>query len=90
MVKLCSNHYHYVYFLNSSVLLDAPKVKEETADNQIPLDLILQVIRHPAFIATVGGTVWIMLMVAVVYLCQRHSKPYSSKKHSGERPLTRL
>ncbi|PIO33968.1 hypothetical protein AB205_0073180 [Aquarana catesbeiana] len=68
---------------NSSVLADFPEGKEETQGDHIPLDLLLQVIKHPAFIATVGGTIWIMLMVAVVYLCQRHSKPYSSKKHSG-------
>ncbi|XP_018420475.1 PREDICTED: roundabout homolog 4 [Nanorana parkeri] len=67
------------------IFIDSPEVEEETASDQIPLDLILQVIKHPAFIATVGGTVWIILMVAVVYLCQRHAKPYSSKKHSGER-----
>ncbi|XP_072281767.1 roundabout homolog 4 isoform X1 [Pyxicephalus adspersus] len=65
------------------IYIDSPAVKEEEQGDQIPLDLILQVIKHPAFIATVGGTVWIMLMVAVVYLCQRHSKPYNSKKHSG-------
>lgn len=72
---------------NSSVLADFPEGKEETQGDHIPLDLLLQVIKHPAFIATVGGTIWIMLMVAVVYLCQRHSKPYSSKKHSGKRSL---
>ncbi|KAM9299176.1 roundabout homolog 4 [Gastrophryne carolinensis] len=66
------------------IFIEFPEVKEDTQDgNPIPLDLILQIIRHPAFIATVGGTVWIMLMVAVIYLCQRHSKPYKSKKHSG-------
>lgn len=65
------------------IFIDFPEGKEETQGDHIPLDLLLQVIKHPAFIATVGGTIWIMLMVAVVYLCQRHSKPYSSKKHSG-------
>ncbi|XP_068096366.1 roundabout homolog 4 isoform X2 [Hyperolius riggenbachi] len=65
------------------IFRESPEVKEAAKTNDISLDIILQVIRHPAFIATVGGTVWITLMATVVYLCQHHSKPYSSKKHSG-------
>ncbi|XP_075046494.1 roundabout homolog 4 isoform X2 [Mixophyes fleayi] len=65
------------------VFIEPPEVRQETQEDKIPLDLILQVIKHPAFIATVGGAMWVMLMAAVVYLCQRHSKRYSAKKHSG-------
>ncbi|XP_040287055.1 roundabout homolog 4 isoform X1 [Bufo bufo] len=66
-----------------SIFIETPTMKENTPDGMIPLDLLLQVIKHPAFIATVGGATWLMLMVAVIYLCQRNSKRYSKKKHSG-------
>ncbi|XP_044137922.1 roundabout homolog 4 isoform X3 [Bufo gargarizans] len=66
-----------------SIFIETPMMKENTPDGMIPLDLLLQVIKHPAFIATVGGATWLMLMVAVIYLCQRNSKRYSKKKHSG-------
>ncbi|KAG9482417.1 hypothetical protein GDO78_011222 [Eleutherodactylus coqui] len=67
-----------------SIFIEAAMMKEDAADGMIPLDLLLQVVKHPAFIATVGGATWLMLMVAVIYLCQRNSKRYSKKKHSGE------
>ncbi|XP_075695324.1 roundabout homolog 4 isoform X2 [Rhinoderma darwinii] len=65
------------------IFIDPPVVKEDAPDGAIPLDLILQVIKHPVFIATVGGATWLMLMAAVIYLYQRNSKRYSKKKHSG-------
>ncbi|XP_073440992.1 roundabout homolog 4 isoform X8 [Dendrobates tinctorius] len=65
------------------ILIETPKIKDDIPDSAIPLDLLLQVIKHPAFIATVGGATWLMLMAAVIYLCQRSSKRYSKKKHSG-------
>ncbi|XP_063799822.1 roundabout homolog 4 isoform X2 [Pseudophryne corroboree] len=65
------------------VFIEPSDVRKETREDKIPLDLILQVIKHPAFIASVGAAIWIILMVTVVYLCRRHSKHYSTKKHSG-------
>ncbi|KAM4015872.1 roundabout homolog 4 isoform 2-T2 [Anomaloglossus baeobatrachus] len=65
------------------IFIETPEMKDEMPDGAIPLDLLLQVIKHPAFIATVGGATWLMLMAAVIYLCQRNSKRYSKKKHSG-------
>ncbi|KAG8568224.1 hypothetical protein GDO81_013928 [Engystomops pustulosus] len=65
------------------VFIESPVMKEDMTDATIPLDLLLQVVKHPAFIATVGGTIWLMLMAAVIYLCQRNSKRYNKKKHSG-------
>ncbi|CAN2388121.1 angiogenesis [Pristimantis euphronides] len=65
------------------IFIETPVIKEDMPDGMIPLDLLLQVVKHPAFIATVGGTTWLLLMVAVIYLCQRNSKRYSKKSHSG-------
>ncbi|XP_012822438.2 roundabout homolog 4 isoform X2 [Xenopus tropicalis] len=63
------------------IMIDSPEVKE-VKDENIYFELILQVVRHPAFIGTVGTVAWILLMVAAVYVCQRHSKRYSTKQHS--------
>ncbi|XP_069598469.1 roundabout homolog 4 isoform X2 [Ranitomeya imitator] len=65
------------------ILIEGPKMKDDIPDGAIPLDLLLQVIKHPAFIATVGGATWLMLMAVAIYLCQRNSKRYSTKKPSG-------
>ncbi|KAM3921724.1 roundabout homolog 4 isoform 2-T2 [Leptodactylus fuscus] len=66
------------YIFNKTQMME-----EDLPDGRIPLDLLLQVIKHPAFIATVGGATWLMLMAVVIYLCQRNSKRYNKKKHSG-------
>ncbi|XP_056400101.1 roundabout homolog 4 isoform X2 [Hyla sarda] len=65
------------------IFIETLMMKEDAPDSTIPLDLLLQVVKHPAFIATVGGAIWLMLMVTVIYLCQRSSKRYRKKKHSG-------
>ncbi|XP_069802618.1 roundabout homolog 4 isoform X2 [Dendropsophus ebraccatus] len=65
------------------IFIETQMMKDDEPDGAIPLDLLLQVVKHPAFIATVGGATWLMLMAAVIYLCQRNSKRYSKKKHSG-------
>ncbi|KAG8434665.1 hypothetical protein GDO86_012867 [Hymenochirus boettgeri] len=62
------------------ILIESPE-PSEVEDKEIYLGLILQVIRHPAFIGTTGVVAWVLLMIVAVYVCQRHSKRYSTKKH---------
>ncbi|XP_062995574.1 roundabout homolog 4 [Elgaria multicarinata webbii] len=37
---------------------------------------ILEVVRQPVFIATMGSALWIMLMVLAIYVCQQQTKQY--------------
>ncbi|KAM4702939.1 roundabout homolog 4 [Rhinophrynus dorsalis] len=64
------------------IIIESPEMKENKEENALSFALILQVVCHPAFIATVGAVTWILLMIAAVYVCQRHSKRYSTKNHS--------
>ncbi|KAM8927627.1 roundabout homolog 4 [Pelodytes ibericus] len=64
------------------VFIETPEVKREKKEEMMSLDFVLQVLRHPAFIATAGSVAWIMLMMAAIYVCQRHSKRYSTKKRN--------
>ncbi|XP_053124972.1 roundabout homolog 4 [Hemicordylus capensis] len=38
---------------------------------------VLEVVRQPVFIASVGSALWIMLMVLAVYVCQKQARQYS-------------
>ncbi|XP_044293536.1 roundabout homolog 4 isoform X1 [Varanus komodoensis] len=38
---------------------------------------ILEVVRQPVFIASMGSALWILLMVLAVYVCQQQAKQYS-------------
>lgn len=41
---------------------------------------ILDVVRQPVFIASVGSALWIMLMVLAVYVCQQQARQYSRRR----------
>ncbi|XP_077161595.1 roundabout homolog 4 isoform X2 [Paroedura picta] len=44
---------------------------------------ILEVMRQPVFIASVGSALWIMLMVLAVYVCQQQARLHSKRRHYG-------
>ncbi|KAH0623224.1 hypothetical protein JD844_031300 [Phrynosoma platyrhinos] len=41
---------------------------------------ILEVVRQPVFIASMGSALWIMLMVLAVYVCQQQARQYSAER----------
>nr|XP_008117297.1 PREDICTED: roundabout homolog 4 isoform X2 [Anolis carolinensis] len=41
---------------------------------------ILEVVRQPVFIASMGSALWIMLMVLAVYVCQQEARQYSARR----------
>uniref|UniRef100_A0A8C5MIG8 Roundabout homolog 1 n=1 Tax=Leptobrachium leishanense TaxID=445787 RepID=A0A8C5MIG8_9ANUR len=57
---------------------DVQRVEEDV----LSLDFVLRVLRHPAFIASTGAIAWIILMMVAIYICQHHSKRYSTKARS--------
>ncbi|XP_069470641.1 roundabout homolog 4 isoform X2 [Ambystoma mexicanum] len=57
---------------------------EEERSDILSLKEILEVICHPAFIASIGCILWVILMLLAVYLCQRHAKQYRTKKHRSK------
>ncbi|XP_063293243.1 roundabout homolog 4 isoform X1 [Pelobates fuscus] len=63
-------------------LADGTEVTREKKEDVLYLDFVLQVLRHPAFIATAGAIAWLILMMVTIYICQRHSRRYSTKKRS--------
>nr|XP_056716860.1 roundabout homolog 4 [Euleptes europaea] len=44
---------------------------------------ILEVMRQPVFIASVGSALWIMLMVLAVYVCQQQARQHSKRRQYG-------
>lgn len=38
---------------------------------------LLEVVRQPVFIASVGSALWVMLMVLAVYVCQQQARQFS-------------
>ncbi|XP_053546461.1 roundabout homolog 4 [Bombina bombina] len=65
------------------IFIESPEVKMEKEEENISFQLILQVMRHPAFIATAGAVIWLLLMIFAICLCQRHSKRYRTKKQNA-------
>ncbi|KAM4650401.1 roundabout homolog 4 isoform 2-T2 [Discoglossus pictus] len=65
------------------IFIESPEVKAEKQEDNLSFETVLQVMRHPAFIATAGSVTWILLMMVAIYVCQRHSKRYRTKKHSA-------
>ncbi|MEE6484549.1 hypothetical protein FKM82_013905 [Ascaphus truei] len=64
------------------IIIEFPQVKKKVEKEKITFGHIMQVLRHPAFIATVGTVIWVLLMIVAVYMCQHHAKHYSTKKHN--------
>ncbi|XP_075460423.1 roundabout homolog 4 isoform X2 [Ascaphus truei] len=62
------------------IIIEFPQVNKKVEKEKITFGHIMQVLRHPAFIATVGTVIWVLLMIVAVYMCQHHAKHYSTKK----------
>ncbi|XP_066495820.1 roundabout homolog 4 isoform X2 [Tiliqua scincoides] len=54
--------------------------KMAKAPDFLSTNYILEVVRQPVFIASVGSALWIMLMVLAVYVCQQQARQYSRRR----------
>ncbi|KAJ6658661.1 hypothetical protein lerEdw1_019821 [Lerista edwardsae] len=54
--------------------------KMAKAPDFLSASYILDVVRQPVFIASVGSALWIMLMVLAVYVCQQQARQYSRRR----------
>lgn len=41
---------------------------------------MLEVVRQPVFIASIGSALWIMLMVLAVYVCQQQARQFGGRR----------
>ncbi|KAL8173790.1 UNVERIFIED_CONTAM: hypothetical protein K2H54_025471 [Gekko kuhli] len=57
--------------------------KMATIPDFLSANYILEVMRQPVFIASVGSALWIMLMVLAVYVCQQQTRLHSKRRHYG-------
>ncbi|XP_054854614.1 roundabout homolog 4 [Eublepharis macularius] len=57
--------------------------KMATIPDLLSADYILEVMRQPVFIASVGSALWIMLMVLAVYVCQQQARQHGKKRQYG-------
>ncbi|XP_060106911.1 roundabout homolog 4 [Heteronotia binoei] len=57
--------------------------KMATIPDFMSASYILEVMRQPVFIASVGSALWIMLMVLAVYVCQQQARLHSKRRQYG-------
>ncbi|XP_048369346.1 roundabout homolog 4 isoform X2 [Sphaerodactylus townsendi] len=57
--------------------------KMATVPDFLSASYILEVVRQPVFIASVGSALWIMLMVLAVYVCQQQARQHNKRRQYG-------